>query len=68
MEIIEEAHRMKQEELAFHRWAVSYQEMIPFEEFKQKLGMHRTLNMQSEDNQTPEEILQKVEGILNGNI
>ena len=68
MEIIREAHRIKQEELAFHRWAVCYQEVVSFDEFKQELGMSGTLNMQAEDNQAAEEILKKVEGILNGNI
>lgn len=59
---------MKQDELAFYRWAISYQEVMPFDEFKRKIGISKTSNMPTEDNQTPEEILKEVEGILDGNI
>jgi len=53
--------------MLFNRWAVSYQRMMSFEEFKQQLGVEQDMG-QKVKKQTAEEILSEVRGILNGNI
>ena len=68
MKIIEEANRAKKEELAFYRWAVSYQTEISFDEFKKNIGMLNITGKQEEKNEKAEEILKEVEEILNGDI
>jgi len=67
MNIIRTAQREKSEEMLFNRWAVSYQRMMSFEEFKQQLGVEQDMG-QKVKKQTAEEILSEVRGILNGNI
>jgi Icc-related predicted phosphoesterase len=67
MEIIEEAYRMKNEEMLFSRWVASYQDQFSFEQFKGKIGVSSTPKQDIRE-KTEEEILEEVRGILNGNI
>ena len=66
MDIISEAHREKNEELLFNRWALAYQTTMSYVEFKQKIGISN--NNAPVKEETEEEILGKVKGILDGNI
>lgn len=66
MEIISEAHREKNEEMLFHRWAIAYQSAMSFAEFRHKIGVSN--NNAPVKEETEEEILGKVKGILDGNI
>ena len=66
MEIIRTAQKEKNEELFFYRWAVAYQRIMSFEEFKQQLGMGQKDSRQTRK-QTADEILSEVRGILDGN-
>lgn len=66
MEVLREAHRAKNEEALFNRWVISYQSTMSFAEFKQKAGAYGK-SEQDAGNETEEEILRKVKGILNGN-
>lgn len=67
MEIIEEAYRMKNEEMLFSRWVASYQDQFSFNEFKSKIGISNAPKQEMRE-ETEEEILGKVRGILDGNI
>lgn len=65
MEIIRTAQKEKSEELLFNRWAVAYQKVMSYEEFKQQLGVGQE-NSQQTKKQTADEILSEVRGILDG--
>ena len=65
MEIIRAAQKEKSEELLFNRWAVAYQRVMSFDEFKRQLGVGQRVE-KTEMVQKPEEILSEVRRILNG--
>lgn len=59
-ELIEYAVDAEREDRLFIRWATMYQDRMGFEEFQEAL----TNGEKEEDDQTEEEILKKVKGII----
>ena len=68
MEIVRTAHQEKSEDMLIHRWAVAYQSVMSYDEFKRRIGVDKTTNVEQHEDKTEEEILSTVRGILNGDI
>lgn len=60
-ELIEHALDEETEEKLYLRWAIAYQHVMGFEEFKNQIG---TNGKQVKDNRTVEAILETVRGII----